>query len=202
VELDANAKAGRVTFGGGYTFLNATFESRETVNGSGNSSNKLAKTISRGLEGTIDINPGSQIPLIPSHMVKAYVDIQATSKFLVNLGVVGISSSYARGNENNQHQPDGTYYLGSGKSPGYGVANLGARYNLNRMLQLFVQVNNLFDRRYYSGAQLGPTGFAASGSYIARPFAAAPNGEFPVQQATFYAPGAPRGAWAGLRLRF
>jgi outer membrane receptor protein involved in Fe transport len=202
VELDANAKAGRVTFGGGYTFLNATFESRETVNGSGNSTNKLARTISRGLEGTIDINPGSNIPLIPNHMVKAYVDFQATSKFLVDLGVIGISSSYARGNENNLHQPDGTYYLGSGKSAGYSVANLGARYNVHRTLQLFVQVNNLFDRRYYSGAQLGPTGFTASGNYIARPFAAASNGEFPVQQATFYAPGAPRGAWGGIRVRF
>lgn len=201
-ELDANSRAGRVTFGGGYTFLNATFESRETVNGSGNSSNKLAKTVSPGLEGTIDISPGSTIPLIPSHLVKAYADIQVTSKFLLDLGVVGISSSYARGNENNQHQPDGTYYLGPGKAAGYGVANLGARYNVHRMLQLLVQVNNLFDRRYYSGAQLGPTGFTASGNYIARPFSAAPNGEFPVQQATFYAPGSPRGAWAGLRLRF
>jgi outer membrane receptor protein involved in Fe transport len=82
------------------------------------------------------------------------------------------------------------------------VANLGARYNVHRTLQLFVQVNNLFDRRYYSGAQLGPTGFTASGNYIARPFAAASNGEFPVQQATFYAPGAPRGAWGGIRVRF
>ena len=40
-------------------------------------------------------------------------------------------------------------------------------------------INNLFDRRYYSGAQLGPTGFTATGSYIARPFPAI-SGEFPV----------------------
>ena len=202
IELDMNAKAGRVTFGGGYTFLQATFESRETVNGSGNSTNKLAKTISRGLEGTIDINTGSHIPLIPSHMAKAYADVQVTSKFLIDFGVVGVSSSYARGNENNQHQPDGTYYLGSGKSQGYGVANFGARYNLHRRVQVFAQVNNIFDRRYYSGAQLGPTGFTANGNYIARPFAAASSGAFPVQQATFYAPGAPRAGSLGLRFRF
>jgi outer membrane receptor protein involved in Fe transport len=79
--------------------------------------------------------------------------------------------------------------------------NLGARYNVHSRVQLFVQVSNLFDRRYYSGAQLGPTGFTAAGNFIARPFAAI-NGEFPVQGATFYAPGAPRGAWAGLRFRF
>jgi outer membrane receptor protein involved in Fe transport len=201
VELDANAKAGRVTLGGGYTFLHATFESTETVNGSGNSSNNLAKSVARGLEGTIDIQPGRKIPLIPSHLVKAYADVQITAKLLLDFGVIGISSSYARGNENNRHQPDGTYYLGAGKSPGYGVANLGARYRLHRRIELFAQVNNLFDRRYYSGAQLGPTGFTAAGAYIARPFAVV-SGQYPVQQATFYAPGALRGASAGLRFHF
>ena len=135
-------------------------------------------------------------------MAKAYADVQVTSKFLIDFGVVGVSSSYARGNENNQHQPDGTYYLGSGKSQGYGVANFGARYNLHRRVQVFAQVNNIFDRRYYSGAQLGPTGFTANGNYIARPFAAASSGAFPVQQATFYAPGAPRAGSLGLRFRF
>ena len=39
----------------------------------------------------------------------------------------GVSGVYARGNENNAHQPDGTYYLGPGRSAGYAVVNLGAR---------------------------------------------------------------------------
>ncbi|MGJ5819876.1 TonB-dependent receptor [Paludibaculum fermentans] len=202
VELDVNARAGRVTLGGGYTLLRATFESSETVNGSGNSSNDLAHTVSRGLEGTIEIGPGSHIPLIPSHLVKAYADIQVTSKLLADVSVVGVSGSYARGNENNEHEPDGTYYLGPGRTPGYGLVNLGARYSLHRRVELFAQVNNLFDRRYYTGAQLGPTGFTAEGNFVARPFPVAGNGEYPVQQSTFYAPGAPRGAWVGLRLKF
>ncbi|QOY87675.1 TonB-dependent receptor [Paludibaculum fermentans] len=202
LELDMSARAGRVTYGGGYTFLRATFESSEAVNGSGNSSNDLARTVSRGLEGTIEIEPGSHIPLIPSHLVKAYADVQVTSKLLVDLNVIGASGSYARGNENNQHQPDGTYYLGPGRSAGYGVVNLGARYQLHRRVELFARINNLLDRCYYSAAQLGPTGFTAQGNFVARPFPATSNGEYPVQQSTFYAPGAPRGAWAGLRLRF
>ncbi|MGC4056021.1 MAG: TonB-dependent receptor [Paludibaculum sp.] len=202
LELDANARVGRVTFGGGYTYLRATFESSETVNGSGNSSNDLAQTVSRGLEGTIEIGPGSHIPLIPSHLVKAYADVQVTSKLLVDLSVVGVTGSYARGNENNEHQPDGIYYLGPGRTPGYGVVNLGGRYSVHRRVELFAQINNLFDRRFYTAAQLGPTGFTAEGSFVARPFAAASNGEFPVQQSTFLAPGSPRGAWVGLRLRF
>ena len=107
----------------------------------------------------------------------------------------------ARGNENNRHKADGRYYLGPGYSPGYAVANLSARYQIHKNLQLFAQVNNLLDRRYYSAAQLGPTGFTAAGNFIARPFPSI-QGEFPVQQATFYAPGAPRAAWGGLRLHF
>jgi outer membrane receptor protein involved in Fe transport len=119
----------------------------------------------------------------------------------MNLGMVAVSSSFARGNENNLHQPDGIYYLGPGRSPGYAVLNLGARYQLTKTLKLFVQVNNVADRRYYTAAQLVPTGFTATGNYIARQFPSV-NGDFPVQQSTFYAPGTPRMAWGGIRFSF
>ncbi len=201
MEVDTNVRLGRVTMGGGYTFLDATFQSEEEVNGTGNSSNEEAEDGTPGTEGTIEIEPGNRIPLTPRHIVKAYADLQITSRFLVDLGVVGISSSLARGNENNAHKPDGRHYLGEGTSPGYAVANLGARYQVHPRVQLFVQVNNLFNRTYYSGAQLGPTGFTAAGNFIARPFPIV-NGEYALQGVTFYAPGAPRGAWAGLRFRF
>ena len=201
MEFDLNTRIGRVTFGGSYTFLDATFQSEEDVNGAGNSSNEEAEEGVPGTEGTIEIEPGNRMPLVPRHMVKAYADIQATSKFTIDVGVVGFGSSYARGNENNRHEPDGRYYLGEGTSPGYAVANLGARFQVHPRLQLFVQVNNLFNRTYYSAAQLGHTGFTANGAFIARPFPAI-DGEYPAQGVTFYAPGAPRGAWGGIRLRF
>lgn len=198
LESDINARIGRLSLGGGYTFLNATYQSEEEVNGESNSSSNAEAP---GLEGLIEIEPGAKIPLIPQHMFKLFADWQATEKFSLNFGVQALSSSYARGNENNQHQPDGTYYLGAGKSPGYSVANLGARYQINRHVELFARVNNLFNRQYYTAAQLGPTGFTANGNFIARPFAAV-DGEFPLQHATFYAPGTPRGAWGGIRLKF
>ncbi|MEP7365926.1 MAG: TonB-dependent receptor [Acidobacteriota bacterium] len=201
LEFDLNSRVGRVSLGGSYTFLNATFRSGEAVNGAGNSTNDDAEAGVPGREGTIAIEAGNRIPFIPRHMMKAYADIQATSKFTVDAGVVGISSSYARGNENNRHEPDGHYYLGEGTSPGYAVVNLGARYQVHTRVQLFVQVNNLFNRTYYSAAQLGSSGFTSTGSFIARPFPAV-QGEFPLLGVTFYAPGAPRGAWGGLRFRF
>lgn len=201
LELDLRQRVGRATVGGGYTFLDATFQSPEEVNGSGNSTNEQARRGVRGLESSIQIDPGRRIPLAPRQLLKAFSDVQLTKKLLVDAGLVGISGSYARGNENNQHQADGTYYLGPGRTPAYAVVNLGGRYQLYPRLQIFVQANNLFDRRYYSGAQLGPTGLTSAGQFIARPFAAVGT-EYPIQQATFFAPGAPRGVWGGLRVQF
>ena len=63
---------------------------------------------------------------------------------------------------------------------------------------MFGQITNLFDREYYTASLLGPTGFTGNGSFIARPLPAV-GGEFPIQHATFYAPGAPRMIWVGLR---
>ncbi len=201
LQVDLRSRLRRVTIGGNYTFLNATFRSNEMVNGESNSTNEEALEGEPGMEGAIQIQPGNQIPLIPQHMVKAYADVQLTSRLVVDVDLFGFSSAYARGNENNLHQPDGVYYLDSGKSPGYAVVNLGARYQLFRQVELFAQINNLFNRRYYSAGQLGPTGFTDNGSFIARPFPPV-DGEYPTRHATFFAPGAPRGIWGGMRLRF
>lgn len=201
LKFDVNGRLRRFGLGAGYTFLKATFQSPEEVNGAGNSTNEDALEGLRGVEGLIEIEPGALIPLIPQHMFKAFANWQATAKLSVDLGLTALSSAYARGNENNLHQPDGEFYLGSGKSPGYAVVNLNARYQLTRRLEVFAQVNNLFDRQYFTAAQLGPTGFTDAGNFIARPFGEVDN-EFPVVHATFYAPGAPRGAWGGIRLKF
>lgn len=192
LEAGATARIRRATLSANYTLLDATFRSPEEVNGEANSSND---------DEFIEIEPGNRIPLIPRHLTKLSADLQLTAKLLVNTGLVATSRSYARGNENNQHQPDGTFFVGRGDSPGYAVAHLGARYDLTPRLQLFGQINNLFDRRYYTGGQLGPAGFTLQGNYVARPFPAV-DGEFPVRNSTFYAPGAPRGLWGGLRFRF
>ncbi len=201
LDIDINGRIRRLNLGGGYTLLDATFRSREEVNGTGNSSNEEAEGGIPGVAGAIEIGPGKRIPLNPRHMFKSWANVEIASRFLVDLGLVGISSSFARGNENNRHEADGRYYLGPGRSPGYAVVNLGAQYRAHRGAELFLRVNNLLDRRYYTSAQLGPTGFTDSGSFIARPFPAV-GGEFPVRQSTFFAPGAPRGAWGGIRFRF
>jgi outer membrane receptor protein involved in Fe transport len=201
IELGADAQLGRVSAGVGYTFLDATFQSEETVNGEGNASNDAAEAGEPGLEGAIEIEPGDRMPLVPRHMFKAFASVRITNAFNVDVDLLAASGSYARGNENNLHEPDGTYYLGPGDSPGYAVVNLGGRYALTRWLQIVGQINNLFDRRYYTASQLGALGFTDQETFIARPLPPI-NGEFPVRHSTFYAPGAPIRGWIGTRFAF
>ena len=201
-DLGASRHVGRAAFGASYTLLNATYQSAETLNGSGNSSNDLAQAGQPGFDGTIDLAPGDRMPLIPRHLLKAYADLVVTRALSVNVNLVAVSDSFARGNENNAHQPDGVYYLGPGSAPGYGIVNLSSRYALRRNLEIVLQVHNLFDRHYYTAALLGPAGFTAAQTFAAREFPAVNNGEFPVRQTTFYAPGAPLQAWIGAKVRF
>ena len=85
---------------------------------------------------------------------------------------------------------------------GYAVLNLGADYRPTPAWKLFVQVNNVFDTHYSTAAQLGATAFDANGNVLARPFPADANGDRPLQNSTFYSPGAPRTFWVGIKYAF
>lgn len=196
VELGATGGVGDWKFAANYTLLDATYRSKEELLGEGNSSNEEGP----GFEGTIDIEPGNHIPLIPRHMFKASAQWQILRQLSASADFAAVSGSYARGNENNEHEPDGVFYLGRGRSGGYGVVNLGLEFQPVSALTLFAQVNNLLDRRYYTAAQLGSTGFDAAGNFVARPFAGpVVDGERPITGSTFFAPGAPRAWWFGAR---
>ncbi len=199
IELGVQGRVGRFSIGSNYTFLDATYRSDEAVGGEGNSSNEEGP----GFEGTIDIEPGDRIALIPCHLFKAFVQWEIAPQFSTNVDLIASAGSFARGNENNEHEPEAPFYLGPGKTGGYTVVNLGAEYRPVAALKLFAQVNNLFDRQYYTAAQLGPTGFNAAGNFVARPFAGPiVNGERPLLGSTFVAPGAPRSYWVGVGYSF
>ncbi|MEY2633733.1 MAG: hypothetical protein RIR00_2387 [Pseudomonadota bacterium] len=181
-----------------YTYLDATYQSEETVNGAANSSSDAA---SPGLDGNILIRPGNRMPLLPRHLFKAHLDWQASGALRLGIGMQAASDILARGNENAQHQADGTYFLGAGKAPGYAVFDFSGQYKASPQLSFFTQVNNLFDRKYATAAQLGATGFSSSGGFVARPLPAV-GADFPLRHTTFYAPGAPRSIWVGVRYEF
>lgn len=199
LELGLSGKLAQFNLGAHYTALAATYQSREIVNGSANSSNDAALAGAAGMEGRITITPGDRIPFIPRHMLKLFAEYAVTPAFSIHSDIVAMSGAIARGNENNAHAADGKYYLGPGHSAGYAIANLGASYRVSAQWQLIMQINNVFDTRYNSAAQLGANGFNADGSFVARPFGGSGASADAIRQSSFYAPGAPRLFWLGLR---
>ena len=194
--------AGGAELGANLTLLDATYRSAEQLNAAGNSSNNQARAGLPGVDGQIAIRAGDRMPLLPRQILKLFAQLPLGGGISLGGDLSAVGSSLARGNENNAHQPDGTYYLGSGRSAGYTVFNLNADWQLRPGLRTFAQVSNLFDRRYSTGAQLGANAFDANGHFVARPFAANANGDRPVVHSTFLAPGAPRSVTVGVRVSF
>ncbi len=185
MDLSLSAVTGDFRWSAGYSFIKATYESTFDIASDVNSSN---------LGGVITVNPGDNIPGIPKHQLKFRGEWRAMPTWTIGATAVLFADQYARGNENNLHQADGTTYFGSGKIGGYGVLNLDTRYTLaNTGWQVFAKVNNVFDRDYYTSAMLGANSFVGA--------SAAFDGNN-ARNETFLAPGAPRAGWVGLRYDF
>jgi outer membrane receptor protein involved in Fe transport len=198
LELGVNSRVGKFAVGGSFTYLDATYRSDELVNGEANSSNDAGAP---GFGGNIEIHTGDRIPLTPQHLARAYAEWTPAPKLSFDADVLYVGGSTARGNENGAHAPDGLYYLGPGATPGYTVLNLGAQLRPAHRVLVFAELTNVADRKYYTASQLAATGFTATGAFNSRPFATpAIDGERPLEHATFYAPGAPRMLWAGVRI--
>jgi outer membrane receptor protein involved in Fe transport len=187
-ELGADGHAGAVAMSVHYTYLAATFESGETINGAGNSS--------ADADGNIAVRPGDRLPLMPRHVFKARAEWHVGPAWSAERGMQAVSDATARGNENGLHRPDGTGFLGDGRTAGHAVFDLGATFAAAPRVRLFVQVDNLLYRRYATAAQLGVAGFTADGMPVARADDARP------VHSTFYAPGAPRTIRFGVRCTF
>lgn len=203
LELGLSVKpTSELTVGANLTLLDATYRSAEVIGGAANSSNDSAAAGFPGTDGNIEIHAGDRIPLLPRRIMKLFADWSVTPQWAIGADLTASSGANARGNENGQHQPDGVFYTGAGRSAGYAVLNMNVDYKPTTRLKLFVQINNLLDRRYSTGAQLGANGFDAAGNYVARGLPRNANGDYPVSSGTFLAPGAPRTAWVGLRYTF
>lgn len=208
VEALLSAHLHNVDAGAEYTFLEATYQSSQSIGSPSNSSNSNALNGRKGVTdgGEITINPGNHIPQVPQHMMKLFADYHPVRKLSISADFNLIGASYVRGNENNLHKPDGQYYLGRGTSPGYGVVNLGSRYRFNAHYELFAQINNLLNRHYYTAGQLSSTPYDDSGNFTARTFpvygAGGDDAAYPVRNSTFLAPGAPIIAFGGLKVTF
>ncbi len=180
IELGLETHLQAVTVAVHYTFLDATFQSSFAESSPSNSS--------ADDDGVIQVRPGDRIPANPRHVLKIRADWQVTSRLSVGANLLTSAGSYARGDEDNQDI--------NGQLPGYTVVNLDGRFLVSRSFEVFARVNNVFDRRYSNFGVVGENFFTGPG----RTFGPAA-GIDPVNE-QFRGPGAPIGAWVGVRYSF
>ena len=171
LELSLEIETGPVSFYAGYTLMRATFEDELELPSPAHPS--LEEDEEEGEEegGALDVEPGSRIPGLPTHAVKAGLAVRPIPALEIGLSMVGQSGQPFRGDEANLLDDVG----------GFVVLGAHASYQLLPSLQLFVHANNLLDTEYHTFGVLGEPDEALPGTSDPR----------------FYGVGAPFGVWAG-----
>jgi len=191
LDLSLGGKLGQLNWHLAYSFVDATFQSPFEVNAESNSS--------ADEDGNIQVLPGARIPLIPRHTGRAVVDYVVNPHWDIGGSVVVSSAIYLHGNENNANQAGGVNgagdeILGTGTVGGYATVNLFTTVRINKSIDLFARVNNVFDRKYATAGFLSSNAFDPNGAF--RPDPDDWTNENSVS------PGAPIAAWAGIRLHW
>lgn len=177
VELGAEANLSPVTLSVRYTFLDATFQSAFSESSPSNSS--------ADANGNIQVAPGNRIPGNPRHVLKIRAQWELVSRLFVGANILTSAGSFARGDEDNQDV--------NGQIPGYTVVNLDGRFLVSRRFEVFARINNLLDRRYSNFGVVGQNFFTGPGKTFG------PTAGFDPVAEQFRGPGAPIGAWIGVR---
>ncbi|MEX8492829.1 TonB-dependent receptor [Sphaerotilus sp.] len=173
-----------------YTLLNATYGSAACLVASANSSTGLGTDCSAG---EIQVRPGDRLPGLPRQLLKLDLGWRAMPGVRVGANLQTQSGVYLRGNDNQQQQPDGATFNGSGRTAGFAVLNLQASWKFSPGWSLLGKVNNVLDTRYATGGVLGRNAFGANGALL--PAGTGAN-------EAFVAPGAPRSLSLALQWRF
>lgn len=190
VELGVGQQTKELDWSLSYSYLRARYDSPACLVSESNSSAETSSACTG--EGEIAVRRGDRLPGLPAHQLKFNVDWRVTSAWSVGAQYRAYSRQTVRGNENGAHVPDGLDFNGSGHVGGYALLDLTTSWKMNRRVELFAKVANVFNRRYASAGQLGRNGFDASGAVL-------PPDAWRNEQ--FVAPGAPRAVWLGMRMQ-
>jgi len=126
--------------------------------------------------GEIEVAKGDRLPLVPDSLLKAGVTF-FTPRLDVGADLVASSGAHYRGDEANL----------LGRLDGYAVLNLHISYRLGTHTRVLANVDNVLDRNYETFGALGDAQGVLGPSYT---------------NPRFVGPGAPRGAWVGVRVTF
>jgi outer membrane receptor protein involved in Fe transport len=144
-----------------YSLVDATYRSNFEVNGGSNSS--------ADDDGNIQVRPGNRIPLIARHTGRLRLDYALNSYWDVGASYIMSSGVFLHGNENNADVPDGDAFIGSGKIGGYGVLNLQSTWHVVKFADVFVKLDNLFNKHYATSGFLTTNSLNNDGSFRSDP---------------------------------
>lgn len=194
VDIALGGREGSLTWKLAYSYVDATFQSRFTV-GAGSNSTADAN-------GIIVVQPGDHIPLVPQHNGRLILDYDFGTHFDLGANLIIVSGSYLHGNENNANvagttdAASGAYIspTGTGWIPSYALLNFTGTYRLNRDFEIFARLVNALNKQYYTAGFLTQNADNPNGTFRANP------NNWTNENGVI--PGAPRGIWAGVRVRF
>ena len=132
IEAGATYQAPRWMAYASYSLTDATYQFSGTI---ASPNNPMADD-----DGNILVLPGNKIPAIPAHQFKFGAEFGVTPEWKVGADVALVGSQYFVGDDSNHNA----------KVPAYSVTNLRTSYQINKELQLFGLVTNLFNQRYYT----------------------------------------------------
>jgi iron complex outermembrane receptor protein len=137
------------------------------------------------INGNISVTPGDVIPGIPAHRFKAGAEYQVTDRWKVGADLNVIGSQYLLHDDSNLNP----------KVPAYWTVNLHSSYEINKTVELFGLINNLFDRHYFAAGTFFDTGGFNSNTFC--------NPNFLVlNDPRTFVPGMPFAAYVGVRAKF
>ena len=152
-----------------YAFVDATFQTPLTLSSPFNPA--------ADADGNIFVVPGDHIPAIPQQRFKVGFEYSITQPWTVGVDLNAFGSQYLVGDQSNQNP----------KVPPYWVVNLHSSYKVNKNVEIFGLVQNLFNQRYYAaGAFFDTQGISFLTFNDPRTFV----------------PGMPLAAYAGIRATF
>ena len=123
------------------------------------------------------VESGDRIPGLPEHLYKASLAVDLWQRWTIALDAQYSGEQHYRGDEANLTDP----------LSGYWLFNARTEVKVNDHLSLYGKVDNIFDRNYQNFGVYGEADEVLGDAY---------------DDGRVVSPGAPRAAWAGIRLSF
>ena len=162
IEINTDYRDSRWHLFANYSLIDATYQSYLALS---SPNNPYANA-----NGFIFVHPGDVLPGIPRNRLKLGADLAVTSQWTVGISMQAMSNQVLFTDQSNQ----------TPRLDGYAVSSLHTEYTFTPSLQWFLNVDNLFDKRYdtvgmYTNASGVPFPQIAGGQIgITRDYGAAP----------------------------